>query len=429
MKKITVLSVALLAVGLAAFAETETSATIENVVVRQRWPWKGVVDIDFTVRGNATGVKFVAKYDGAEQFVLAEKDLTGDFCDVLEPGLHHVTWDPAKAGLSETELKNFTISVEPDDTDRTYLILNLYDGSYRYAAAEPQGGWLADPANYQTNIVFRRVPKGTKKLGLSADLYEKLGNTLVIEQEHEVTLTSDYYISVFMTTVAQQKYIIGKGDGKVENVSNGTRKTADNTYNGIRGSVDDSIDWPGTQYAVADGSLIADIRSIVENTFPAEWKIDLPSAVQWEYAAKGTTPDNQMLSVGGVSADSLETLTNYIDMVAIWGHNKAGSSGGVGQKLPNGYGIYDTVGLAFEWVADYYRNQLKHYSGTNPVGPTAEESTGGARLRRSMHGSYPSSSNAQNLHYYSPSYCGSRNPSNGEEYGYRLCIHLKSLFE
>ena len=156
MKKITVLSVALLAVGLAAFAKTETSATIENVVVRQRWPWKGVVDIDFTVRGKATGVKFVAKYDGVEPFTLAEKDLSGEFAEILEPGVHSVTWNPEKAGLDKTELKNFTVSIEPED--KTYLILNLVDGSYRYAAAAPECGWLADPANYQTNIVFRRVP-------------------------------------------------------------------------------------------------------------------------------------------------------------------------------------------------------------------------------------------------------------------------------
>ena len=162
MKKITVLSVALLAVGLAAFAETETSATISNVVVRQRWPWKGVVDIDFTVRGKATGVKFVAKYDGVEPFTLAEKDLSGEFAEILEPGIHSVTWNPEKAGLDKTELKNFFVSVEPED--KTYLILNLVDGSYHYAAAEPEGGWLADPANYQTNIVFRRIPKGTKNL-------------------------------------------------------------------------------------------------------------------------------------------------------------------------------------------------------------------------------------------------------------------------
>ena len=120
MKKITVLSVALLAVGLAAFAETETSATIENVVVRQRWPWKGVVDIDFTVRGKATGVKFVATYDGVEPFTLAEKDLSGEFAEILEPGVHSVTWNPEKAGLDKTELKNFSVLVEPEDKIKDY---------------------------------------------------------------------------------------------------------------------------------------------------------------------------------------------------------------------------------------------------------------------------------------------------------------------
>jgi formylglycine-generating enzyme required for sulfatase activity len=134
-----------------------------------------------------------------------------------------------------------------------------------------------------------------------------------------------------------------------------------------------------------------------------------------------------MLSVGGLSTDSLETLTNYVDMVAIWGHNVANSDGGVGQKQANGYGIYDTVGLAFEWVADYYKNVLSNYTGVNPVGPTEGDSNG-TRLRRSMHGSYPSSSSAQNLHYYTPSYSGNQKPS-GDDYGYRLCIHLNSLFK
>ena len=208
MKKIVVLAV----ISLASAVMAET-AIIENVIVRQRWPWSKVVDIDFTVRGNATGVKFVAKYDGAEQFVLAEKDLTGDFCDVLEPGLHHVTWDPAKAGLSETELKNFTISVEPDDTDRTYLILNLYDGSYRYAAAEPEGGWLADEANWKTNIVFRRVPKGTRKLGIAKE-FKSVMTISGYAAEHEVTLTSDFYLSVFMTTGAQRTFIASRNSGE-----------------------------------------------------------------------------------------------------------------------------------------------------------------------------------------------------------------------
>ena len=40
-------------------------ATIENVVVRQLWPWSGDVDIAFTVTGTTnTAVKFTAQYDG-----------------------------------------------------------------------------------------------------------------------------------------------------------------------------------------------------------------------------------------------------------------------------------------------------------------------------------------------------------------------------
>ena len=60
----------------AAFADGATPA-IENVVIRQRWPWSGVVDIDFTVRGASTGVKFLARCEGMEEFQLAEKDLVG----------------------------------------------------------------------------------------------------------------------------------------------------------------------------------------------------------------------------------------------------------------------------------------------------------------------------------------------------------------
>ena len=171
-------------------------SAIENVIVRQRWPWSKVVDIDFVVTGKATGIKFTAKYDGSEEFVLAEKDLSGKgkTAEVFEPGIHHLEWNPSSAGLGEVELKNFFVKAEPED--KTYLILNLYDGSYRYAAAEPDGGWLADPANFQTNIVFRRIPRGTKKLGLTDALAKKVDTYFNYEKEHSATLTSDYYISV-----------------------------------------------------------------------------------------------------------------------------------------------------------------------------------------------------------------------------------------
>ena len=419
MKKILVLAV----ISLASAVMAET-ASIENVIVRQRWPWSKVVDIDFTVRGNATGVKFVAKYDGAEQFVLAEKDLTGDFCDVLEPGLHHVTWDPAKAGLDETELKNFTVSVEPDDTDRTYLILNLYDGSYRYAAAEPEGGWLADPANYQTNIVFRRVPKGTRNIGLTTD-FDKKFNASNCAHKREVTLTSDYYLSVFMTTEAQRKYI----DGSDSNVSDKGKNYESRTYLQMRGGLGDGIDWPSTEHTVKPGCIIDKLRNIVKSTFSSDWIVDLPTSTQWEYAAKATTPFDELLSVGEIKVtdeDLYEKFTNNVDLVAIWHHNKAEWGNDyitIGRKRPNGWGFYDMVGLGFEWCNDWYQNSYTEYSGVNPVGPTSGQD--GKRVRRSMYTSAPTK---PSMIYYTTAYVAGYAPNDSNKCGYRFCINLKNMF-
>ena len=422
MKKITVLSVAFLAVGLATFADTATS-TIENVVVRQRWPWKGLVDIDFTVRGKATGVKFVAKYDGVEPFTLAEKDLSGEFAEILEPGVHSVTWNPEKAGLSETALKNFSVSVEPED--KTYLILNLHDGSYRYAAAEPQGGWLADPANYQTNIVFRRVPKGTRNIGLTTD-FDKKFNASNYAHKREVTLTSDYYLSVFMTTKAQRKYI----DGSDLDVSDEGKNYEGRTYPQMRGGQEDGIDWPSTEHKVKPGCIIDKLRNIVKSTFSSDWIVDLPTSSQWEYAAKATTPFDELLSVGKIKVtdeDLYEKFTNNVDLVAIWHHNKAEwgkDDTTIGRKRPNGWGFYDMVGLGFEWCNDWYKNSYVDYSGVDPVGPTSGQD--GKRIRRSMYTSAPANSG---MIYYTTAYVAGYVPNDSNKCGYRFCINLKNMFK
>ena len=422
MKKISVLSFTLLAMGFAAFADNVTP-TIENVEVRQLWPWSGDVDIAFTIKGASTGVKFVAKYDGVEPFTLAEKDLSGAFSEILEPGVHHITWSPVKAGLGRIALKNFSVSVEPED--KMYLILNLNDGSYRYAAAEPEGGWLADPANYQTNMVFRRIPKGTKKLGLTDALYEKVGGYFNFEKEHEVKLTSDYYMSVFMVTKGQQEYISDKAKGVTRTSFTTPRVFATRKYDQLRGSTNEAvgINWPLTEHAVAHDTVISNIREIVKNTFAQEWIVDIPSSGQWEYAAKATTHFDQLLSVGGKADDEnfYENFTNLLDQVAIWSHNYvSGSDKIVGQKEKNGYGLYDVIGLGHEWVADLYRNGLSYYSNTNPVGPN--NGTDGFRLLRSV------GCGNEDLRFYTTAFATYKKQDNNS-YGYRLCINLKSLFK
>ena len=399
-------------------------AGIENVIVRQRWPWSKVVDIDFVVTGEATGVKLTAKYDGAEPFRLAEKDLSGEFADVLAPGPHHVTWDPGKAGLGDVELKNFFVTVEAED--KTYLILNLVDGSYRYAGKEPQGGWLAaDAAYYQTNMVFRRVPAGTFTMGYSDEFLDLLGFSSSYELPNKarpMTLSSDFYMAVYKATDGQHYYVTNAAAGRIKNVSSKKAIYASATYDAMRGAKDepDGIDWPHTKYDVAPGSVIAAYRKVVEETFPRDWIIDLPTSAQWVRAARADTPDSQIWNIGGTLESTQEELTNFANRVGCWVPNSSGLGDTMQKTLgryePNGWGFYDFNGAAFEWGIDW----AGWYDTTvDPVGRTSNVNNA-----RSRCGSYKS---GKHLCWMAPGYLQSYTTTSTS--GYRLCIHLKSLFE
>ena len=399
-------------------------AGIENVIIRQLWPWSGDVDIAFTVTGTKnTAVKFTAQYEGVDPYVIPEGELSGDFFDAA-PGRHHVRWSPQRAGLDAKTLFNLKITVAPDDTDRTYLILNLTDGTYRYAADAPEGGWLADPANYQTNIVFRRVPKGTFTMGYSGELLNHLGfssSYAVPNKARPMTLTSDYYMAVYKTTDGQHSYVTNAAAGVIMDVSSKKATYALATYNDMRGSTNetDGICWPETKYDVAPNSVIAAFRKVVKNTFSSDWIIDLPTSAQWVRAARGDTPDNQIWSIGGTLESTQEELTNFANRVGCWVPYATGLGDTMQKTLgryePNGWGFYDFNGAAFEWGVDWYG----WYNTTvDPIGKTSNANN--ARYRC---GAYKST---KHLCWMAPGYLQSYSPT--ESTGYRLCIHLKSLF-
>ncbi len=72
---------------------------------------------------------------------------------------------------------------------------------------------------------------------------------------------------------------------------------------------------------------------------------DLPPKHVWQYAA----------------LDNLEE--RVIDEVAWWGENAAESTQAVGQKLPNGFGLYDMQGNVWEWLDEPEDNKQRTAAG------------------------------------------------------------------
>jgi formylglycine-generating enzyme required for sulfatase activity len=81
----------------------------------------------------------------------------------------------------------------------------------------------------------------------------------------------------------------------------------------------------------------------------------LPTEAEWEYAARGGT-----------------TTVRYGDLNAIaWtSTNSQHMPHEVAKKMPNAYGLYDMLGNAWEWVADWYGSKYyEHSAAADPPGP------------------------------------------------------------
>ena len=101
MRRIVLAMTALLGVyGATAAMTAKTSWT-------QRWPWNTKVDIDFTLAGGTkcdVDVSATFTTNGVPGAIdLVRAGVEGDLWE-LEPGIHHLEWDPAAAGLDVAAL-------------------------------------------------------------------------------------------------------------------------------------------------------------------------------------------------------------------------------------------------------------------------------------------------------------------------------------
>lgn len=351
MKKLFLFSFCVAAV--AAFADTPC---VSNVAARQRWPFSPVVDIDFWLESEeCQDVVLSASYDGGQTTIALEGDAVGGSLFGLAPGMNHVTWDPVKAGFGDRQLKDFKVSAAvADKSARTYLVLDLADGSSTFAAQPPDDTGWTNSAYRSGKMVFRRIPAGRYELGytdaeitymmqyLAYDYMKVLATYQKAVGRRTVVITHDFYLAIFSLTGQQYGYAAsGAGSG-------GETPIAKNVSVWRGSATDDGINWPVTGHAVSKTSFLGRMRDRMH--LPSGMILDLPTEAQWEIAARaGTTT---LFPNGGTIDNTKDELFAILDRIAWRGEPPKGYT--VGMKEPNAWGLYDVLGLEYEGVLNAY---------------------------------------------------------------------------
>ncbi len=183
----------------------------------------------------------------------------------------------------------------------------------------------SDPMEIQ-NVIgmeFVLIPAGTFRMGgsgLRADPSEK--------PRHDVTITKPFYIGKYEVTQGEWQSVMGSNPSYFEKC-------------GDRCPVD-SISW-------FDAQAFAARMNEMEGTNSYR----LPTEAEWEYAAR---------------AGSNKSRYGPVDEIAWHRGNDSDRTHPVGGKLPNAFGLHDTLGNVAEWVQDWFGPYSKKPQ-TDPTGP------------------------------------------------------------
>ncbi len=372
-----------------AFGAFAAEPEIRDVMVRQRWPWSRLVDIDYVLTSADQQVDItVTGFNGTTPLTLPYASLTGDRYS-QSSGAHRIVWDPmATAYTNEGVLGKFRVSLTPT-LSPLYMVVDLTmdagaQGQITYVSEEDLtnglwGAWVRNPVTnngtvvesvvwtgvttndiYKTDkLVLRRVPAGSFQMG---DTQTGTPN---------VTLTKGMYAGVFEVTQKQWNLVMGTTGGTdAQAKQNVSYYQIREDPAGAEGADDPAVDWPSNK-AVNAASFMGRLRA--KTGIP---DFDLPTAAQWEYLCRAKTTTvfndgNADAKYTGTEEDNNGDTNGYLNVLG-WYKFSAPTpptaAMPVGGKWPNAWGLYDTHGNVWEWCLDLWDGTFE--TGTDPDGPS-----------------------------------------------------------
>lgn len=356
----------------------EPSLTVSQV--RQRYPWDGSVDIDYTIssygaEADPNDYTVAFSFTTVTNGVAVSKTLanfqTYASCDLPSTeGSHRVTWNGADDGCNGLFSTNvsFTGTLYRDATtasEAAYMIVDVSAGPsaeaypVRYASDAVDASQFNKGLYKTTRIVFKRIPAGSFWMGVGVvnASNDRNGNVASADALRQyVQLTQDYYLAIFETTLAQYYQVCG-----------GTATTDMKPKRSV---------FCGSTVDTAIANFNSRLSGRAKCRGSAVTGFSLPTEAQWERACRAGTLSSVYT---GVNIDNQNAANNI--RAALCSCNSSVPTGYrvVGSYDPNPWGFYDMYGNACEWCSDFFGDYPAPPEGmawdeTNPlVNPTGPE--------------------------------------------------------
>ena len=389
------------------------AAVIEQVIVRQQWPWSTDVKVEYKLADVSSPVDIsVEAYNGNEKLDDSRlvAAMTGDRFGIAEDGVGTIVIDPVKAfGTQKVALANFRVKLTLSDSaanmqDVLYRILDLeanpvtytdvrradfYNGTYGdFVTSFTDIGKLVgdnnfstslsdvliwtgvtnNPAYKTTKLVLRRIPAGGKHFYMGADgltndeIAVTAQYTITAAERYrvKVSFTNDFWLGVFEVTQKQYALLTGGNASSIAD-ADAVKPQVDVTYKTLRGTPMDWSAWPANVYEVTQDSKIQAMRDRLPGLI-----VDLPTEAQWEYACRAGTVDQLYNGYRITGANSVKAALANMSWTS---ETKGGEdSKEAGLLLPNAFGLYDMLGNAVELVRDIF-DPASPSGGSSPSGP------------------------------------------------------------
>ena len=363
------------AIGIVGFVGASPTITLNRV--QQRYPWNGLVDIDYTVADVDAPADYYVQFravvpgeGGADHRIRLTEFLDASTLLEASNGTHRVTWNTQnECDVCRFFSKNVQFKAElvfaPDGErkDRpyfSYVVIDLTGGtnaanfgvSYEHFTTLAAATSKYNTVEYKTDkLVMRKIHAGTFMMGSPTNETGRVPSWCALETLHQVTLTNDFYIGIYEMTQRQYELVTGTKPSLHTNGIDAAElqmhPVESISYADIRGVV------KGCNVAllptgdVDDGPYIFSFLGTLRRKTGLNL-LDLPTEAQWEYACRvgSSTCYYWGDDIGGRAAEDAKHANAW------WGGAGGEHPQSVGLKLPNGVGLYDMAGNVFEWCRD-----------------------------------------------------------------------------